>query len=183
MSYDADVAYMLSKPISTQSTLVQDEGVLLTTRCDAETFRADFLKSFHENQYVKTFVSEFLVLQKSIVFDNKGRRFKEDWYLKNRDRLNESDPAKIPIIMPKEWVEDAKALKRYFGRVNRQNETQNRAPKLGSIKDTFVPDQNLGNFSTPTITPDYDSEIGERYTILPTFNNPQSHGSMSFEHK
>ena len=83
MSYDGDIAFMLSKPVKTESAFVQDTGILLTNRCDEKFFRSTFLETVEENDYQKTFGSEFLVQQKTVIFDQNGQQFNEKWFLKN----------------------------------------------------------------------------------------------------
>ena len=129
-------------------------------------------------------LSEFFVLKKSIVFDNLGKRLSNKWHLENRDRTFESDPERIPIIMPTEWCEDAVALRRYFGRMERKNKMalaeQSRPPKLGTI-NSFHPktSQNISSFSQPIINCDEQERF--QTVEIPKYSDPTSMGSMSFE--
>ena len=135
-------------------------------------------------------MSEFLILQKSIVFDSTGTSLGDQWFIKNRDRLEESDPAKIPILMPKEWISDAISLRRYFDRVRRRKEISNsrlnqaRPPSLGLIRN-YPNNSQISTFSNPgSFLPETQPEnSNNRYEMLASFNDPQNQGNLSLDNK
>jgi hypothetical protein len=186
LSYDSDICYLLAKPNDSQSSLIKDEGSLVINRSDPEAFREQFLALYQNNIFRKTYVSEFLILEKSLTFDDKGSQLDDKWYLRNRDRLSESDPAKIPILMPEEWIQDAKSLRRYFGRVSRRQENSEtyakpvRAPPIGLLRDPKGITQNTVNFSPVQIA---RPEPELNFQMVGKFGDPQSHGNLSFDNE
>ena len=180
---------MLAKPDDSQSSLVKNEGALLINRTDTVAFRENFLALYAKNLFRKTFVSEFLILQKPIIFDGKGSQLDDKWYLHNRDRMSETDPSKIPILMPEEWFLDAKALSRYFERLRRREITQPstpqmRNPTIGSIRDgqnNSKPTNNFSPFGSQVAKEQIIIEEPIRYQVVNKFNDPQYQGDLSFE--
>jgi hypothetical protein len=185
LSYDSDVCYMLAKPGPEQNDLIKNEGALVYNRSDPGYFRENFLALYDNNRFQKTFVSEFLILQKSIIFDANGSELEKDWFLRNRDRISVSDPAKIPIIMPQEWIHDSEALCRYFERMKRRKNTESsavrqRPPKIGTLIRDIPITTPTGNFSISETDPRVDNEECH-FHMVENFINPTCHGSMSFD--
>ena len=115
----------------------------------------------------------------------------EGWFLQDRNRIDETDPSKIPILIPEEWCQDASALRRYFDRVQRQKEMENsqksiRAPKLGLTRETSPFQVPTNNFSSSASANQEHANSEPEYEILPEpdsakYSDPQSHGNMSFD--
>ena len=197
MSHDGDVAFLAAIPHDKHPEYVKDEGSLIISRSDPVLFRQLFLQLVEKNDFRKTTVAEFLALNRPTTFNMEGTYLEENWFLKDRIDMRETDPEKIMILIPAEWLHEAKAIKKFKARSERRRQrkaeaakTKNfeipkpsRPPNLNTIKE-----MSLGSFSnqidlySPLVEKKpHEENSGEVGNIaFGGFNNPANQGSLSF---
>ena len=200
-SHDGEIAFLASIPHENHPEQTKDEGALIISRMDPLFFRKVFLQLFESNNFQKTTVAVFLTLDRSTVFNLKGDQLPDDWFLENRVDNRETNPEKIMMLIPAEWLAEAKAIENFKNRSERRlrreaNQTANktlekpklsaRPPSLTTIKENFP-----GSFNKAV---DIYSPLNERagcpdekfYEVgndinFVNFNNPANQGNLSFQ--
>jgi hypothetical protein len=198
LSHCGEIAFMASKPHPDHPENVVDEGSLITNRTDPLFFRKVFLQLYEENLFVKTTVEDFLTLNRFTLFDIEGSRLKEDWYKKNRVDLRETDPSKIIMLIPADWLAEITALQRFKERAERAERRKNRESSFQLTKSLERPkfqtrNPSIGTIRKQNLNVKIYSPLQEKvdeeqfYEVVPvkptelSFNNPVGQGNVNFQ--
>ena len=200
LSHDGEVAFMASIPHSNHPEQVKDEGSLIVDRTDPTFFRKVFLQLNGKNNFQKTSVSAFLTLNRTTVFNLEGAHLPDDWFLNNRVDAHETNPERIMMVVPAEWLAEAKAITNYKARIERRKLRDAGSPSPKSLQKPkpvrppslcTIREMSNGSFSTPI---DIFSPLNSRTTVnteekfyevtqnevTKDFNNPCNQGTLSF---
>jgi hypothetical protein len=198
MSHDGDVSFLAAFPHQKHAESVHDEGSLIINRMEPGLFRKIFLQIFEENNFQKTPVSEFLILKRSLVFDINGSFLNEDWFLRNRMDDRETDPTKIMMLMPADWLSEAKTIRKVAerdARIKSRSEIRKTAEKVKFLPKPAPPIQTVNEMSSNFVTIDLFSPLQDKQTEetkeqfyevstevnLSGYNNPANQGTLNFQ--
>ena len=198
MSHDGDINFMAVKPHKKHPEIIHDEGCLMLNRSDPCFFRKVFLQVYEENIFEKTTVEIFLTLRRHLIFDTKGDFLDNGWFLENRTDAKESDPAKIMMLVPAEWLTEALAIKNVNKREERRKTRDNikkaksldnfgklKNPKIGTVVDTHSNFNTVNLYSPlPSVQKEIEKEqffaVGNEVNF-PGCNNPAELALLSFQ--